>query len=98
MNHLDAQEQKERMIAEAGYKCYVCNKPVTFQTAQLAHVIEKSKSNLKKYGEEVIHHPLNMKVVCSLKCNSACLMSPKTHPIQAQDLIERIEGALHDGS
>ena len=95
---LEAIEKKQKIIAERGFRCEVCGKPVSYQTAQLAHIIEKSKANLKRYGAEIIHHPLNMKVVCSLRCNSACLRSPSTHPIEAQELIERIKEALHDGA
>ena len=38
--------------------------------SQLAHRIKKSKANIKKYGKEIIHHPLNMKAVCGLECNA----------------------------
>jgi hypothetical protein len=26
---------------------------------------------LKKWGAEVIHHPVNLRAVCSLKCNAS---------------------------
>ena len=61
---------------------------------QLAHRIPKAKSYLKKYGKEVIHHKLNLATVCSLKCNDAVLLDPKTHPIEAQELIEKINEVL----
>ena len=62
---------------------------------QLAHICPATKSYLKKYGKEVIHHPLNLATVCSLKCNDAVLLDPKTHPIEAKELIDRIKEALN---
>ena len=58
---------------------------------QLAHKIPATKGYLKRYGKEVIHHPLNLATVCSLKCNDAVLLDPKTHPIEAEELIRRIK-------
>ncbi|MHC1623303.1 MAG: hypothetical protein ACXQTR_01780 [Candidatus Methanospirareceae archaeon] len=77
-------------MAKCGCHCEVCGKPVTLQTAQLAHRIPKTKGYIKRYGSEVIHHDLNIAVVCSLRCNSAVLLDPSTHPIEAQDLVQRI--------
>jgi hypothetical protein len=61
-------ELKNRLIKESHYKCQACGRHIIF--CQLAHRIKKSKYNIKKYGKEIIHHPLNLKVVCSLRCNS----------------------------
>ena len=70
--------------------CEVCNGPLTLGTPQLAHIVEKSKPNIKKYGLEVIDHPDNLKLVCSLKCNSAVLIGKsKTESIKKH--IENIE-------
>jgi ketosteroid isomerase-like protein len=52
---------------------------------------------LKQYGKEVINHPLNLATVCSLKCNDAVLLDPKTHPIEARELIEKIKEELKNG-
>ncbi len=71
-------------------KCENCGKPMQFDKAQISHKIPQYKRYLKKWGEEVIHHPLNLAVVCSLKCNSAVLLDPATRPIEAQELIRRI--------
>lgn len=53
-------------------RCEVCGKPFYLPESvfQLAHIVKQSKYNLKRYGKEIIHHPANMKAVCSLVCNS----------------------------
>ena len=88
------QENRLRLMIDRGCKCEVCGNPLHLGNLQLAHRIPKSKSYLKQYGKEVIHHPLNLATVCSLKCNDAVLLDPKTHPIEAQELIEKIKERL----
>lgn len=87
-------EQKLAMLNDRGYVCQVCGKEINVHTAQMAHIMASSKSNIKKYGKEVIHHHLNLKLVCGLKCNSAVLKSPATHPIECRDLVELIRSKL----
>jgi hypothetical protein len=91
---MDMIEQKTKMLNERGWKCEVCGKPLTLDGCQLAHKMPKSKRNLKIYGKGVIHHPLNMACVCSLKCNDAVLMNIATNPIESRNLIGRIKEAL----
>lgn len=55
---------------------------------QMAHRIPQNKRNLKRYGPRVIHHPLNIKWVCSLRCNSAA--SINNRPLAIQQLIDEI--------
>lgn len=74
--------------------CENCGKPVMFSNMQTGHKIPQHKRYIEMYGEEVIHHPLNLAMVCSLKCNDAVLLDPKTHPIEAKELIERIKEDL----
>ena len=84
------QENRIRLMIERGCTCEVCGKPLHLGNLQIAHRIPKAKRYLKQYGKEVIHHPLNLATVCSLKCNDAVLLDPKTHPIEAAELIRRI--------
>ena len=88
---LEAIEMKELLIVECGSRCQVCGELVNSQTAQLAHRIPKTKFYLKKYGDKVINSPLNLVVVCGLKCNAAVLCNPATRPIEAEELIEKIK-------
>jgi 5-methylcytosine-specific restriction endonuclease McrA len=52
-------------------RCEVCGSPLYNKKVEMAHVIPKRKSYLKKYGPEVIHHILNLKLVDSENCNNA---------------------------
>ena len=88
------QENRIRLMVERGCTCEVCGKHLDYGNLQLAHRIASTKGYLKKYGKDVIHHPLNLATVCSLKCNDAVLLDPKTHPIEAQELIEKIKESL----
>lgn len=75
-----------------GWRCAVCYKAVTFATGQLAHRMAKTKANLKKYGEKIIDHPMNLRLTCSLACNSAVLIDNK--PIEKEQLIQSIKKAI----
>ena len=87
INVLDA---KERICEKQGYRCSVCGRPVTLFNCQLAHRIPATKSYLKKYGKDIIHADKNLVGVCSLRCNDAVLLDPKTNPIKAEKLIEEL--------
>lgn len=57
-----------------GGRCEVCGCRLTpDNNAQLAHRIPKGQ--VKKYSKKIIHHPLNLAIVCSIKCNSAVLVN-----------------------
>jgi hypothetical protein len=87
-------EQKIRMLEDCQWECEVCGKAITLHTCQLAHRIPKTKHNLKTYGKRVIHHPFNLACVCGLKCNSAVLLNPATHPLSAKELLDDIQEDL----
>ncbi len=88
------QENRIRLMIERGCVCEVCGKPLHLGNLQLAHRIPKAKRYLRRYGKAVIHHPLNLKVVCSLRCNSAVLLDPATRPIETEELIQQIKEDL----
>ena len=75
-----------------GGMCEVCGTPLSWDTFQLAHRIPQRKHTLKKYGEEVIHHPLNLNAVCGLRCNDAVSIS--NHPVLIATLVEDIRYAI----
>ena len=86
--------QRARLYARSQGFCESCGKPLT-EGFQLAHIIPQTKHNLKEYGKEVIHHDLNLKVVCSLKCNSKVLKNLATHPVEGQELIAKIKKEIN---
>ena len=80
--------------------CQKCGKKLDFNTFQLAHRIPQGqvKKYAKEYGKEIaekiIHHDFNLRNVCSLKCNSAVLLNPATHPLQVAELVKEIREDL----
>ena len=87
---IEVYDLKVKKCEQQNFKCGVCGKPITPYSCQLAHRIPKSKSNLAKFGKEIIHNELNMTAVCSLKCNSAVLCDPSTRPVAAAALVAEI--------
>lgn len=87
-------ETKLRLLNGRGSRCEVCGKPVTLESCQLAHRVPKTKHNLKTYGKRIIHHDINLAVVCSLRCNSAVLCNIATNPVEAGRIISRIVEAI----
>jgi hypothetical protein len=85
---LDIAEKRLAIFEKSNWMCEICGKSLQSGQPQLAHRISQSKMNLRKYGEEVIHHAFNLAPVCSLKCNSAVLIDHKTEAREA--LIDRI--------
>ena len=68
----EANEKKEKIYNARGGVCEFCRKSVTLAESQMAHRI--SKGLVKKYGKEIIHHPLNLALTCGDKlgrCNDA---------------------------
>lgn len=84
-DQLIAEEQKRQIIADHGFACIKCGAPAIF----LAHRIAKTKANLRKYGQEVIHHRYNLLPVCSNSgCNSAQNLGNR--PMEADKLAAQI--------
>lgn len=85
-------QTKIKKFIEQRAECFMCYKTITLYGSQLAHRIPKSKMNLRKYGDEMINHPDNMRLVCSLACNSAVLVRPGG--IFEKDIVESIRKKL----
>ena len=68
----EAAERKLEQICEQRY-CEVCGEPLRkFGPPQWAHRIAQTEANIKKYGKAVIHHGLNLALVCARpRCNDA---------------------------
>ena len=64
--------QRQYALAISGGVCEVCGKTLTQSTWQGAHRIANTKANRAKWGNMVVDHPLNIAIVCSLKCNHVC--------------------------
>ena len=80
-----ANEEKSRILQEAGYACVHCGG----RAVNLAHKIAKTKANLSKFGAEVIHHKFNLAAVCEKpRCNDAQNIGNK--PFEVSQLVDRI--------
>jgi len=89
LDKLEANERREAIFSAAGYRCEVCRMSVRrYGTAQLAHRIPSTVANLRKYGEVIIHHALNLAPTCSLRCNAAVLIGGD--PVSCKALVVRI--------
>lgn len=80
-----------KLIA-SNYKCEVCGKIINEYNSQLAHIIPQTIPNIKKYGRSIIHHTENMKIVCSLACNSTVNIGCK--PETERQLVIKINNMI----
>lgn len=69
-------EIRKKKYIQQNQKCFFCKKELNFMLSQLAHVVPQTKKNIKKYGENKIHHENNMRLVCSQNCNSKVMCRP----------------------
>ncbi len=82
-------EKKLRLYYERKGRCEVCDRVTPLYQTQLAHRIPSHKKYLARYTASFIHSPLNLALVCSLHCNSAVLIDPASHPVEADALYDK---------
>ncbi len=82
-------ESKREIFARDNWECQVdgCQERAT----QIAHRIAQTSTNLRIYGEEIVHHGYNLVAVCSLEHNA--LFNIGNNPGAAELLVSLI---LHD--
>lgn len=85
-------KMRQELFEKAGWLCEICGAPLASGQPQLAHRVPKTKTNLKRYGEDVIDHPLNLCPVESLRCNSSAII----HGAEERALVRRIRRHLDD--
>lgn len=88
---------KREILREQRAKCATCGKLITDQTpCDLSHILPQRRWVIKKYGVEIVHHKLNMKVTCHNDiCNSSVQMSPnKTELVEAH--VAMIQAAINE--
>ena len=77
--------------AQSG-RCFTCGEPVAITAMELAHRISQSKTNLKLWGEAVIHHKMNLRGTHPGRCNSRVSLNPDS--IEAEKLVYAIQKEL----
>jgi len=98
---MSAKDEKVRALfwhlwnLQGGY-CAVCgeNLRATGARPQIAHRLPQNQVNLRKYGEAVIHHELNTRLVCSLECNQK--VSRRNYPLWEARHVAKIRKALKE--
>ncbi len=88
---------KYEMWLSQDKKCAHCGKNIEeTELCDQAHILPQREWIKKKYGEEIVHHYLNMKVTChNDNCNSGVQMSPnktklvKKHAAMIQRVIDK---------
>lgn len=85
-------EQRKFIYSRDHYTC-ICGNPINhYYRPQLAHKIPQTKANLKEHGKYIIHHPMNLRSVCSLKCNKKVDIG--TNPRQVEKLAKEIRNEI----
>ena len=100
MTEREAFEMREKILAKAEaqeWTCLVCEKSLNAPGAipQWAHRIPQGEDTEGLYGSDVIHHPLNGVVVCSLACNQA--VSVRNEPLWEAQMVAAIREAIKEG-
>jgi hypothetical protein len=88
---------KKKKYEEQGGICAGCNKPMRKdEYLHLSHQLPQRTWLKKKYGEDVIHHELNMKLThANDLCNQRVQMSPnKTALVEAH--VKAIKAQIHE--
>ena len=89
MNLLDVYEERLYIYHRDGGVCRFCNEPVSIHEFQVSHIIANAKWARKKYGSEVIDHPMNKACTHAGRCNDGMLITFKTK--QADELADKIK-------
>ena len=88
---IEAEDNKIDIIMSQYSQCAHCGQMLTAsEPIDIAHRIPKYKMYIKKYGWSVINHRFNLRATHRGACNDGVLLDPKTHPIEAQQLVKRI--------
>ena len=79
----DFDDVRHFVYASQGWVCEVCEMPLLLGHHQLAHRIPQNVAMIERYGEDVIHHRMNLVGVDSLRCNDAVSISNQPKAIEA---------------
>ncbi|MCW8932152.1 MAG: hypothetical protein OQL19_18205 [Gammaproteobacteria bacterium] len=91
-----AQENKQLLLIKQNGKCLYfkeCHTDFVKDNIypEAAHIIIDSKVNIRKYGYEILRHPLNFVLTCK-NCNSKAILNPETQ--SGKNHIQMIKDAI----
>jgi hypothetical protein len=89
---LKIEETKRAVFGRDNWRCVVCGNAAT----QCAHVLGQTDMNIARYGEAVIHHPMNLRSVCGLAHNKIVEISTKSRPIEAAQHAAKIKRIIEE--
>ena len=84
-------EERLRIYTRDHGICQACGKPVPMDGFEVAHRIANTIANRKRYGDEVIDHPLNKAMTHQGRCNSA--MNCGFRPDECSRIVEAVKAA-----
>lgn len=90
---IDIYEERLEIYNRDNGICQFCEKPVSINEFQVSHRIANAKWARKKYGAEVIDHPLNKACTHSGRCNDGVLVT--YNPCAAESLARSIRETIH---
>ena len=68
---LQIMETREKLWTRSRGMCEHCGGPIDYMGFEMAHVIPQRKHWLKRYGEQVIHHPDTIRAThATARCNN----------------------------
>ena len=80
---------------EQGGICPACFLPVFAEQGELAHFIPQREWAVKRWGADVVHHPLNMALTHPGTCNSRMQLSPNGQIAELR--AQRIRAIINGG-
>jgi len=81
-------EQRIMKLNEQRWLCAYCGRPLDVMTAQAAHRIADTKSNRRKYGNDIVDAYENIAMTHAGRCNDG--MNIGFNPGKCTQLINRI--------
>ena len=82
MSTFEIDDQRWALYHRANGRCEVCDAVLPVEKGEMAHRIAKSRVNIQRFGEGVVHHLLNLMWACAGACNDACNIGFKTVPVE----------------
>ena len=85
---IETHEQRLAIYERDQGICQFCHKPVDINSFQVSHKIAAAVWCYKKWGKEIIDHPLNKACTHPGKCNDGMLITFR--PIERERLVDEI--------